>query len=489
MEIIADLHLHSKYSRAVSQSMTLPVMAQFARQKGLGLLTTGDWTHPVWLREIKSELEETSEGIYELKTSTSAEASAGSQNSKVKSEIQNSKFGNDPKFILSVEVSSIYSQGGKVRRIHCLLFAPSIETAEKMNQELVKRGANLTSDGRPIVGLTPPNLLEILMGIDEKSFLIPCHVWTPWFSLYGSMSGFDSIEECFGDYSKFIYGVETGLSSDPAMNWRISELGNRSILSFSDSHSPMKMGRESTVFELKKLTFDNLKKAIMRPMLVSSKGLGLEASIGKRQTSNDTGRENEDRKTTPRIKYTVEFYPEEGKYHYTGHRNCKVVYSPRDTKEKGKVCPVCGRGLTVGVMERVEALSSSPEKFNTQVGKSGISWVVDPAKKHPPYAKLVALNEILAESLDSTPTSVKVKAMYDTLTQNLGTEFEILLKVSIDDIQKSAGERVAESVLKVRNGNIFISPGYDGEYGVVRIAQKDAEAETQNHAEEQLGLI
>ena len=196
MEVIADLHLHSKYSRAVSPQMTLPVMTQFAKQKGLGLLTTGDWTHPLWMREIKQNLEESEQGIYELKSSASAKASADKQNSK---------FGNEPRFILTVEVSSIYSQGGKVRRIHSLLFAPSIEVAERMNAELVKRGCNVHSDGRPIVGLTPRNLLEILMGLDERCFLIPCHAWTPWFSLYGSMSWFYSIDECFGDYSKYIY--------------------------------------------------------------------------------------------------------------------------------------------------------------------------------------------------------------------------------------------------------------------------------------------
>lgn len=437
MEIIADLHLHSKYSRAVSQSMTLPVMAQFARQKGLNLLTTGDWTHPLWFREIKQELEEADQGIYKLKSSTN-------------------KL--DPKFILSVEVSSIYSQGGKARRIHSLLFVPSIEVAEKINQELVKKGCNLRSDGRPIVGLTPQNLIEIIMEIDERCFLIPCHVWTPWFSLYGSMSGFDSIEECFGDYEKYIYGIETGLSSDPAMNWRIKELSDRSILSFSDSHSPMKMGRESTVFELEELTFDSIKKGIMR---------------------------NSEKN---RIKYTIEFYPEEGKYHYTGHRNCKVVYSPEDTKNKGTSCPVCGRSLTVGVMERVEALAGSSEEFKTQTGKSGVNWIMNPAKKHPPFAKLVALNEILAESLDSTPTSIKVKSMFDSLTLTLGNELEILLKISIDEIQKTAGERIAEAVLKVRNGNIFISPGYDGEYGLVKIDSRDSSEQQKTIEQESLGI-
>lgn len=442
MEIIADLHLHSKYSRAVSQSMTLPVMAQFARQKGLNLLTTGDWTHPLWFREIKNQLQEVDQGIYSLKM----------DDGKSKVDDKN------PKFILSVEVSSIYSQGGKARRIHSLLFAPSIEVAEKINQELVKKGCNLRSDGRPIVGLTPQNLIEIIMEIDERCFLIPCHVWTPWFSLYGSMSGFDSIEECFGDYEKYIYGIETGLSSDPAMNWRIKELSDRSILSFSDSHSPMKMGRESTVFELEELTFDSIKKGIMR---------------------------NSEKN---RIKYTIEFYPEEGKYHYTGHRNCKVVYSPEDTKNKGISCPVCGRSLTVGVMERVEALAGSSEEFKTQTGKSGVNWIMDPAKKHPPFAKLVALNEILAESLDSTPTSIKVKSMFDSLTLTLGNELEILLKISIDEIQKTAGERIAEAVLKVRNGNIFISPGYDGEYGLVKIDSRDSSEQQKTIEQESLGI-
>ncbi len=418
MEVIADLHLHSKYSRAVSQNMTLSVMKKFARQKGMRLLTTGDWTHPMWIREIKSNLQESGDGVYSLKNSTD--------------EL-------DPKFILSVEVSSIYSQAGKAHRIHCLLFVPNIETAEKFNSALQKRGANLRSDGRPIVGIKPPDLLEMLMEIDDRSFLIPCHVWTPWFSLYGSMSGFDSIDECFGDMSKYIYGIETGLSSDPAMNWRIPELEKRSILSFSDSHSPIKMGRESTVFELEDLSFENIKRAIMRK-----------------------GGEN-------RIAYTIEFYPEEGKYHYTGHRNCKIVYSPEDTKLKGTTCPVCGRGLTIGVMERVEDLAKSPEKVAENTGKSGVKWIADPAKNHPPFAKLVPLNEIIAETMHVAPASVKVIAMFENMIENIAPEFEILLKTPIDKIEKVAGKNIADAILKVRNGNISISPGYDGEFGVVKI--------------------
>lgn len=437
MEVIADLHLHSKYSRAVSPQMVLPTMVAFAKQKGMRLLTTGDWTHPLWLREIKQNLIESEQGVYSLK---------------------DSKDKLDPKYILTVEVSSIYSQGGKTRRIHSLLFAPNIEAAEKFNQKLVKRGANLNSDGRPIVGIKPPELLEMLMEIDERSFLIPCHAWTPWFSLYGSMSGFDSIDECFGDYSKYIYGVETGLSSDPAMNWRIPELTKRSILSFSDSHSPIKMGRESTVFELEKLTFDNIKNAIMR------------------KSAKD------------KIAYTIEFYPEEGKYHYTGHRNCRVVYSPEETKKKGTTCPVCSRGLTVGVMERVEELAKSLEKTSENMGKSGVKWIADPKKNHPPFAKLVPLNEIIAETIGSPAASVKVKALFDEVTANFGSEFEVLLKTPVDEISKSFGEELAESILKVRNGNIFISPGYDGEYGKVKI-EAENKKEDKKAQEKQLGLI
>ena len=485
MQIVADLHLHSKYSRAVSRDMILPVMTLFARKKGINLLTTGDWTHPLWIREIKSELVELESGVFGLRSLA-----------KDKRQITNSQ--NEPKFILSVEVSSIYSQGGKVRRIHSLLFAPSIEVAEKMNAALVKKGANLSSDGRPIVGLTPPNLLEMLMSLDDRSFLIPCHAWTPWFSLYGSMSGFDSIDECFGDYSKYIYGVETGLSSDPAMNWRIKELENRSILSFSDSHSPMKMGRELTVFELQKLTFDNIKKAIMAPSQLSvlssrfsESSLSVTRLTGKPKTEKPVA-ENRQRKTDNRIAYTIEFYPEEGKYHYTGHRNCKVVYSPEDTREKGTICPVCSRNLTVGVMERVEALASSPEEISKQNGKSGVKWITDPTKNHPPFAKLVPLNEIIAEVLGLGSSSLKVKTLYDQLTEKFGSEFEILLKTPIDKIKKIAGEKVAEAILKVRNGDIFIFPGYDGEYGIVKISS-DAKAledkESKESGQEQLGLI
>ncbi|MDP4030728.1 MAG: endonuclease Q family protein, partial [Candidatus Beckwithbacteria bacterium] len=290
MQVVADLQLHSKYSRAVSPDMVIPIMAEWGEKKGIDLLATGDWTHPLWFKELEANLEEAGEGIYKLKNSTKK-----------------------TRFLLSGEISSIYTDGGKGRRVHTLFFAPSLEVVRKINEELVKRGANLLSDGRPIVGLSCQQLCEAVWGIDERVLVIPAHAWTPWFSLYGSKSGFDSIEACFGKYSDKIYAVETGLSSDPVMNWRIPDLDSRAIISSSDAHSPKKMGREATVFsgDLKgELTFTDIAGA-----------------IGERFLGENKGR--------LKIAYTIEFYPEEGKYHYTGHRNCKVVQSPEETKKKG----------------------------------------------------------------------------------------------------------------------------------------------------------
>src|SRR3989344_8811494 len=330
MQYVADFHLHSKYSRAVSKDMILPNMALFGRKKGIDILTVADWTHPLWFREMSEQLEETNEGLYKLK----------SQSANLKTTTQNSNLGNDLLFILSTEVSSIYSQGGKVRRIHNLLFAPNFETAEKINKELQRRGCNLMADGRPIIGISAKDLLELVLGIDRRVVIVPCHIWTPWFSLYGSNSGFDTIEECFGNYAKHIYGIETGLSSDPEMNWRIPELKTRTILSFSDSHSLAKMAREATILALVKPTYMNVMRALIHPSILKN-----------------TVKPGEEEKLRNKIAYSIEFYPEEGKYHYNGHRNCNIVQSPQETKEKGNMCPVCKRSMTIGVMQRVEELA------------------------------------------------------------------------------------------------------------------------------------
>lgn len=440
MEFVADLHLHSKYSRAVSRDMNLQNMVLWGDKKGLDILSTTDWTHPLWFRELKQELTEDTKGLFRLKDQKDSKA----------------------RFLLSVEVSSIYTQKGIVHRIHNLIFSPSFETCEKISAELVKRGCNLNSDGRPIIGLSSIALCELVFSIDKDAMIIPCHAWTPWFSLYGSNSGFDSIDECFGEFADKIYAVETGLSSDPYMNWQIKELDNRSILSSSDAHSMAKMGREATVFKStkEKISYQDITDAI-------------------KQKSKDT-----------QISYTIEFYPEEGKYHFTGHRNCNFVQDTKQTKENGTICPVCKRPLTVGVMHRVEELAQSPQ-FSEEVSKinpNGIKWIIDLTKKHPPFVKLVPLNEIVAESLHSTVASQKVKDMFNELCLRFGSELNVLLKTPVKDIQAQSGERVAEGVDKVRKGNIVILPGFDGQYGIVKIWDDKKTSEKQEETVNQLGI-
>jgi uncharacterized protein (TIGR00375 family) len=435
MQVVADLQLHSRFSRAVSSQMVVPTIADWAKKKGIDLVATGDWTHPVWFRELKANLIEAGEGVYKAKD----------------------EFSDGPLFLLSTEVSSIYSQGGQGRRIHTLIFAPNFEVVEKINKELVRRGANLLSDGRPIVGLSAKAVAEIALSVDERCLIIPAHCWTPWFSLYGSKSGFDSIEECFGDLAPHIYAIETGLSSDPAMNWKIEELNNRRIVSFSDAHSPQKLGREATVFEIRgqrsKLNYEAIRQAIT----------GL--------TSND--------QPLAKIAYTIEFYPEEGRYHYTGHRNCKVIYAPKETRKKGTVCPVCGKSLTVGVMSRVESLASFDVETESKTDEFGVRWIKDKKGKRPPYVMLVPLLEVLSSGV-GTKT---VTDVYEQLIASVGPEFKVLLKASLEDIQKVAGSKVAGGIKRVRVGDIVIEPGYDGVFGKVKI-WKEEEVEEKSSADQ-----
>ena len=434
MQFVTDLHLHSKYSRAVSPQMTLPVMAENAVQKGLDILSAADFTHPVWFKEISAQLEAAEEGLYTLKKPFDF-----AQGKKVR-------------FLLSTEISSIYKQGDKVRRIHNLVFVPSLEIAEKVNKELVRRGANLNADGRPIVGLSSENLLELLLSIDERSYIIPAHVWTPHFGVYGSASGFDSLEEAFGKYAKYVYGIETGLSSDPDMNWQMPELMNRAILSFSDAHSAPKMSREATVMELESPSYESIRKAIMRP------------------SKPELGDAN-------KIVYTLEFYPEEGKYHFSGHRDHKVVFGPEEIRENGNICPVCHRRLTEGVLFRVQQLADEKLLHRTEakINDDGLKWYTDSLKIQPPFVKLVPLLEVAAESLGSTVNSQKSKNLYAKLCTELESELYVLLRAQIADIEKVGGSRVAQAVTKVREGNIAIDPGYDGIFGKVQIWQEGEE--------------
>ena len=433
MKIISDLHFHSRFSRAVSPKMTIPTISLWAKKKGIDLVTTADFTHPLWFRELKVNLEEAGEGIYKVKESDE-----------------------ETRFLLTTEVSCIYSKGGRGRRIHLLIFAPNFSVVEKINTQLTARGVNLMSDGRPITGLTAKNILEIVLSVSEDCLLIPAHAWTPHYSVFGSNSGFDSLEECFDELSSHIKAVETGLSSDPAMNWRIQELKQRNLVSFSDAHSPAKMGREATVFEIPELSYKNIKNAIC----------GLEKDC--------------------KILHTIEFYPEEGKYHYTGHRNCNIVYSPNEARKRGTVCPVCGKLLTVGVASRVETLARGEDvETGTWKDENGVLWIKNKNYQKPPYVMIVPLLEIIAESLGSTTQSKKTITLYEQLVSSLGDEFQILLEVSLESIEHIAGERIAKGISKVRGGDIFIRPGYDGVFGTVKIWQED-EVEEDNIAQDSL---
>ena len=501
MKIIADLHLHSKYSRAVSKQMEPEIMVEWAVKKGIDLLATGDWTHPLWLKELESTLEEASDGIFKLKSITNHQSPI-------------------TKFLLSTEISSIYSQGGKGRRIHNLVLAPSFKTVHKINDELKRRGGNLMSDGRPIIGLSSIQLAELVWTIDEDCLIIPAHIWTPYFAMFGSKSGFDSVEECWGKFADRIYAIETGLSSDPAMNWRIKELENRSVVSFGDAHSPAKIGREATVFELSELNYQNIANSLcsrakdvdllrstdskffssetrskkpqsfhqVKGETLSTKKKNLEQSLRK-SSNNETMKQ-----CNNRILYTIEFHPEEGKYHYTGHRNCKIRQSPEETKKKGAICPVCGKPLTLGVMHRVEELASREElelvKKTNNAGLTGYYNKLD--KSRPPYVMLVPLMEILSESIGVGVGSKRVQNEYENLTKNLGSEIEILTQTKLEKIESLGGSKVAKAVKKARKGDIIIEPGFDGVFGIVKVwplTKSDQEKAVKLKPEKQISLF
>ena len=477
MKFVADLHLHSKYSRAVSQQMTLENIERWARYKGITVVATADFTHPFWLDRLKNELEETSVGLYKLKSQLNAAVSDSTK---------------EVLFLLSCEISSIYTQSGKGRRIHNLFFFPKLSSVEKFNLQLIKKGANLRSDGRPIVGLSARDLAEIALNIDQKALVIPAHAWTPWFSVFGAFSGFDSLEECFGDMNKYIYAIETGLSSDPSMNWRIRELENRSLVSFSDAHSLEKMGREATVFEAEEVSYENIYKAIAGPVSsflpafakVSDPEAQTRRASADKPASDDSAAVSLEAKRSgignpsttatpklsnyPKIVFTIEFYPEEGKYHYTGHRDCNVSLSPEETAKKGEICPVCGKTLTIGVIHRVEELAQSPQETEAKF-ENDLRWVLPKGGAKPAYVSVVPLMEILAEAIGSASQTKKVQDVYFTLINNLGSEFNVLLKEDLDKIARLSGPRVAEGINRVRTANIIVEPGYDGKFGVVKI--------------------
>ncbi len=402
MQFIADFHIHSKYSRATSKDMDLENLDKWARIKGIEVLGTGDFTHPEWLKNLKEKLEPAETGLFKLKDS----------NSKTR-------------FILTSEISCIYSKGGKTRKIHIIVFSPSFEIVEKINVQLGWIG-NLKSDGRPILGLDAKELAKIVLNISENCLIIPSHAWTPWFSIFGSRSGFDSIEECFEDYSKYIYSIETGLSSDPAMNWRLSALDKITLISNSDSHSPSKIGREANIFDTE-LNYSAIRDVIKT-------------------------------KDTQKFLYTVEFFPEEGKYHYDGHRLCGISLSPSESKKYNNICPNCGKSLTIGVLNRVEELADRPEGFKPE--------------NIIPFKSLIPLEEIIADVLGQGVGTVEVNKEYKNLIEKFNSEFSILLNISKEDLETATLPEIAEGIIRVRGGKVNIEPGYDGVYGKIRIFSK-----------------
>lgn len=426
MAYVADLHIHSRYSGACSQNLSIPNLARWAKIKGIDILGTGDCLHPLWLNEIRGVLKEAEEGTYEYE---------------------------GIKFIVSTEVSCIYSEYGKLRRIHLIILLPSLESAFNLSVVLNKRNAKLASDGRPILGMSAKQICEIVFGIDKNTIIIPAHIWTPWFSLFGSNSGYDSLKTCFGDFSSQILAVETGLSSEPAMNWRIAELDNKSIVSFSDLHSLPRLGREVTIIGGQP-NFYSLRNAL--------------------STQNIIG--------------TIEFFPEEGKYHYSGHRNCSVVYDPLQLKEHGEICPVCGKRLTVGVLQRVEELASRSEEDLELINENGVIR----SKAFPNRAgfrMLVQLEEIIAESLGVAVKSVKVTQMYEHMVSNIDTELKILTKTPIEMIALGSSEKIADGVDRVRKGKLSIEPGFDNTYGKVSIWSEEEDTDELVLPKEQIGMF
>ena len=407
MKMIADLHIHSRFSMATSKEGTPENLDFWARKKGISLIGTGDFTHPVWREELKERLVSEGNGLYRLRDEYVKEESR--------------KFpGEGTRFVVSGEISSIYKKNGKTRKVHNVILLPSLEAADAMAQRLEKIG-NIHSDGRPILGLDSHDLLEMMLDVCPEGILIPAHIWTPHFSVLGAKSGFDSVEECFEELAPYIHALETGLSSDPAMNWRISKLDRYQLVSNSDAHSPSKLGREANLLDID-CSYEGLYQAIQT-------GKGLEG--------------------------TVEFFPEEGKYHFDGHRKCGVSLSPVEAERLGGICPVCGKKLTMGVDHRVEQLADRAEGFVKKDGKK--------------YESLVPLPEVISACMGYSTASKKVQGCFEQMIQTLGTEFDILRNVPSEDIKSCAGERIAEGIENVRTGNVKRIPGYDGEYGKIEL--------------------
>lgn len=395
MQVVADLHLHSRYSRATSAEMNLKGLSRWAKLKGITLLGTGDFTHPSWFKELASKLEPAAEGIY---------------------------WHEGVNFIFSAEVAAVWNAEGKVKRVHFLILAPSAKDASQISAELGKFG-DLEADGRPTLAVPGKNLVEAVLGASPGAVVIPAHAWTPWWSIFGSNSGFNSLAEALGEVHRNVFAIETGLSSDPPMNWRLSALDRVALVSFSDAHSPAKLGREACVFELSNLSYSELVEAIRT-------------------------------RDPQKFLFTVEFFPQEGKYHYDGHRACGQVFSPAEARKHQGKCPVCGKPLTIGVMHRVEELADRPPGVQP---KGAI-----------PFRSLVPLQEIIAQVLGQAPETQGVLSQYLKVVEHFGSEFSVLLDIPSAEVERKF-PRLGQAVEKVRRGELRIRPGYDGVYGEIKI--------------------
>jgi uncharacterized protein (TIGR00375 family) len=410
MRFIADLHIHSKYSRATSGGMTPENIWKWAQLKGISVVGTGDYTHPKWFKELNDKLEPLGNGLFKLKKAY--------QNVEVPA-----LCSGEVSFLLTTEISCVYGKDNKTRKVHCLVFVPSFSSAAKLSIALAKIG-NLNSDGRPILGLDAKDLLKIVLDTSPDAMLVPAHAWTPHFSVFGAASGFDSLYDCFGELASHIYAIETGLSSDPAMNWRLSDLDGITLISNSDAHSPAKMGREANILDT-----DISYPAIMEA-LQSGTGFG----------------------------GTIEFFPEEGKYHYDGHRLCGVSLTPAETKKYDYLCPMCGKRLTVGVLHRVDELADRAEGIKPKSAR--------------PFRSIIPLPELISEALRVGVSSKAVDNVYQLMLAALGSEFKILIDSPLSDIEESVSPHVREAIARMRSGKVNIAPGFDGEYGKVRIFEE-----------------
>ena len=418
MNHIVDLHIHSHYSRATSKNSNIEGLYYWGKIKGIHVQGTGDFTHPAWFSEMREKLESDGNGLYKLKDEIASE---------IDKKLPISVRDNPMRFALTVEISNIYSKGGKVRKLHNCIVVPDFATVSFINSRLERIG-NLKADGRPILGMDSKELLKITLESHADSLFFPAHIWTPWFAMFGSKSGFDSIEEAFEDLAPEIKAIETGLSSDPYMNWRLSELQSRTILSNSDAHSPQKLGREANI-----ICCD----------------LNYKDIIGSIKTNDD------------RFIGTIEFFPQEGKYHYDGHRGCNIRFNPSETKKHNGLCPVCYNPLTIGVDNRIDEIANHPEGYK-------------PAK-HKQVEYIIPLIEIIAEMVKSGTSSKKVLAEYERIYTTLGDEFSILRSLPIEEIRMRGFTELAHVIDRMRRGDVHIEPGYDGVYGTIKLFEDEGE--------------